>query len=119
MTTLDKKRPATWTGADMAGGIYFATATRIWKVYESKQGCALVWPDEGSFSPDGETWTFNRKHAGEFEPLWIDPTTAAALHALYSALQEDKNKEKVRDWIRRDRGLFARMVQIAWEACTR
>lgn len=75
--------------------------------------CAFVWANEIEFVKDNK-WKFNAAHAGEYEPLWIDPTTAGMLVKIYDALQKPENKAKFADWVSKDRGNFAYLVEMGW-----
>lgn len=82
------------------------------KALQSGGACAFVWPDEGSFV--GQKWKFNEAHEKEFEPLWVDPTTAKMLVMVYDALQNPEIKDKFAEWIAKGRGHFGALVEKGW-----
>lgn len=74
---------------------------------------SFVWPDEGEFLKT-DSFKFNEEHAGEYEPLAIDNLTARMLLALHDALNEE-NQAKFKEWIAKDRGHFAALIEMARE----
>lgn len=100
------KRP--WKGA------VFCTLEVIEEIHISGQAVAVVWPDEGKF--EGKLWHFNEKHEG-FEPLLIDRITAGAMLSVHNNLKPE-NQAKLKDWVQRCRGHFAKMHELCMENVT-
>jgi hypothetical protein len=109
-----KKSTHDWRDAVAPGAVRFGSLAQLQEIVAKKQGVAFVWPDEGTFDGPGGEWAFNADHEGEFEPLWIDPTTAGMLIAVYDALN-DENKAKFAALAAEGRGSFAFLVESAWE----
>ena len=52
------------------------------------------------------------------EPLLLDPTTAGGMVSMYNALSKEENKQKLVDWVAKDRLHFGHMVEVMWK-CVR
>ena len=91
----------------------FASFDHLRSIASTHEGRKFVWPDEGEFAADG--WQFNAAHRGEFEPLWIDPTTASLMCKVYDALSEPKNRDKFVAWVAKHRGTFGKLVDFCWQ----
>ncbi|MBS7703282.1 hypothetical protein [Chelatococcus asaccharovorans] len=77
---------------------------------------AFVWPDEGRFKRTG-SFEFNADHQG-FQPLLIDKISADMIRALHDALQKPENQAKLREWIGKCRGHFAKIWELTQERVT-
>ena len=99
--------------------VVIASFDRLRAIARDRTGMAFVWPDEGAFEqsrPDEQTvWRFNDQH-DDFEPLWIDPTTASLLLRFHDALSRVEVQERLRQRVGRDRGTFAQVVELCWSA---
>jgi hypothetical protein len=93
--------------------ICFASLFMLRKIKDTKTSRHFVWPDEGDFDEDG-LWEFNEEHA-DFDPLWVDPTTASALVLVYEALEKEATREKFEHMIAQHRGTFGLTVEFAWK----
>lgn len=93
-------------------GVVFCTLDVIRAIHQGDiAATAVVWPDEGRF--EGKLWHFNEKHEG-FEPLLIDRISAGAMIAVHNGLKAE-NQAKMKDWVQRCRGHFAKMYELSME----
>ncbi|MDW9491722.1 hypothetical protein [Sinorhizobium meliloti] len=96
-------------------GVAFCDLDLIRSIHAGEIGAtAVVWPDEGKF--EGKLWHFNEKHEG-FEPLLIDRITAGAMISVHDNLKPE-NQAKLKDWVQRCRGHFAKMYELCMENVT-
>lgn len=91
--------------------ICFAGIDKLREIKDTRTAQCFVWPDEGEFLAGG--WEFNDQHQ-DFDPLWVDPTTASAMLAVRAALREDQHP-KFDERLARDRGSFAVLVEFTWK----
>lgn len=89
----------------------YATYEALTKIATKGGGRPFVWPEEGAFSEKGK-WSFNEEHE-EFEPLWVDPTTASLLVKVHDALNE-VNAVRFAARLGESRGWFGGLVEHAW-----
>ncbi|QPC87113.1 hypothetical protein GA830_10440 [Mesorhizobium sp. NBSH29] len=98
-------RPSSWKDCTMA-------SFDVLKSIADGLSTAFVWPDEGEFR--GETWHFNDAHAGAFDPLLLDRSTARMMLTLHDALN-DQNQTKFREWVGKGRGEFGALWEMTME----
>jgi hypothetical protein len=103
-----------WTMVISHQDVRFASFQVIREIVDGQQFHAFVWPDEGHFTDDGK-WVFNKEHDG-YAPMIIDMLTAKVMLTVDEAFKSSDNRQKFRRFIAADRGSFARMVQISWNA---
>lgn len=92
--------------------LHFASLDVLRDIQKTCGGRYIVWPDEGGM---GDKWIFNDEHAGKFEPLWVDPTTANLMVKVHDACKP-ANQEKMADWIAKSRAHFGKMVELSWDS---
>jgi hypothetical protein len=107
------EQPQSWACSISPDLVVLADFNALQHMVENHAGQAFVWPDEGSFV-DG-IWRFNDAHAGQYEPLWIDPTTASLMVKVHAALIRPENKVKFERWVSKGRGQFGYMVEFCWK----
>ena len=96
-----------------------ASFDKLGAIVRKRTGMAFVWPDEGAFEADpGDeptltVWRFNERHA-DFEPLWVDPSTANLMLQVHSALTRADLRARLVERVARDRGAFGQLVEFCW-----
>ena len=98
--------------------VVVAAFDQLEAIVRQRTGMAFVWPDEGAFEaepgePPGAVWRFNEQHA-EFEPLWVDPSTASLMLQVHGALTRAELKTRLVERVGRDRGAFGQLVEFCW-----
>ena len=96
-----------------------ASFDKLEAIVRQRTGMAFVWPDEGAFQqeagdePPGMVWRFNEQHA-DFEPLWVDPSTANLMLQVHGALTRADLRQRLVERVARDRGAFGQLVEFCW-----
>jgi hypothetical protein len=108
-----KKSPKDWRDAVAPAAVRVGSLDSVREIAAKGQGLALVWPDEGAFDGPGGEWVFNAGHR-DYEPLWVDPSTARLLLDFHEAL-DDANKAKFTELAAEQRGTFAFLIESAHE----
>lgn len=117
-----------WTVARAGGDIVFCTRENLQRIVDEKQSMALVWPEEGIFTPEGD-WVFNAEHGPPhfevYEPLLCDIQTASLLIDMYNklsgkpmpqdhSLAGKTNKEVFDIRVAESRAYFGKFVDFCW-----
>ncbi len=92
--------------------VSLASMNLLRKIVKDRSGESFVWPNEGEFVEDG--WKFSAE-CRDFQPLWIDPTSAKLLVDVHDKLGKEENQQKFRDMISDDRGTFGFLVEESWK----
>ena len=96
-----------------------ASFDKLEAIVRQRTGMAFVWPDEGAFQqeacvePPDMVWRFNEPHA-DFEPLWVDPSTANLMLQVHGALTRADLRQRLVERVGRDRGAFGQLVEFCW-----
>ncbi len=99
--------------------VVVASFDQLEAIVRQRTGMAFVWPDEGAFQqeagvePTGTVWRFNEPHA-DFEPLWVDPSTANLMLQVHGALTRADLRQRLVERVGRDRGAFGQLVEFCW-----
>ena len=98
--------------------VVVASFDKLEAIVRQRTGMAFVWPDEGAFEaepgePPGAVWRFNEQHA-EFEPLWVDPSTANLMLQVHDALTRADLRARLVERVALDRGAFGQLVEFCW-----
>ena len=93
--------------------VKFASIEALREIVEEKEAIKFVWPEEGGFASKSGAWYFNKDHK-EFQPLWVDMSTANLLVKIADALSND-NRPKFEAALAADRGSFCYWVDAGWD----
>jgi hypothetical protein len=102
--------------------VVVASFAQLEGIVRQRTGMAFIWPDEGAFEadpgdPPATIWRFNEQHA-DFEPLWVDPSTANLMLQVHGALTRTDLRARLVERVARDRGTFGQLVEFCWSKAT-
>ena len=99
--------------------VVVASFAQLEVIVRRRTGMAFVWPDEGTFEADprdaltATVWRFNEQHA-DFEPLWVDPSTANLMLQVHGALTRADLRQRLVERVARDRRAFGQLAEFCW-----
>lgn len=104
----DRRRKPWRSGAN--GKIVNASIHALRQIREEQQSALFVWPHEGTFTTNKETFVFTDDRQ-DFEPMLIDLFTASAILRVYQHVNDD-NRAKFERMIKGSRGNFLKIASF-------